>query len=208
MFPSVTQNDVTSSIVAHIKHSADFTLGVKASCGDRPHRHYPLVSHFCLRMIHSLKAWTGAMPNSIKGIFAFCAPFKIFKEEMSRNPVFVTRFMSWRAWTIERQQDETVYVFRCPVPIIGKNYAWITTTAYTWLKHFLWGANYTPPFSSLVLPVGSNRAAAANIVSWPAWYRLENLWRYGRILVSHGAVLLHRIASGSEPHPCENRGAA
>ena len=155
------------------------------------------------------KPHMGAMLDTIQTVFALCAPGKVFQKVVRADTVSVATFMPTGAWTPEGFKNETVYQspvgFAIPIKLHTKIplvQVGIKNSSWTGIQDKLGASRIPHTLASGPVPIRPNPPLVRNFVTGKVGNWFKNLWGYGRILVSHGVALLHRVASGLGPYRC------
>ena len=150
--------------------------------------------------------WVSAVSYFIASVFRSGSPFQIYQLAVKRISIKVAALMAWRRLADKNQQNKAMNITVNLFFIAVQGNVWIPLAAG--FKNCLWSIFKRSPIPTLFFPIRPYTALIGNIISREARNRFKNLWGCGKILVSHGVALLHRVASGSEPYSCDNRGAA
>jgi hypothetical protein len=183
--------------LAKAKHFTNFSLGESVLSSKVPNLIDLLVSQFGLGVIYTLFVRVIAMFYSIKGIFTASSPSQVPKGAVGSYAVPVPTLHSRRARSDKGQQDEPMHPYGRMSFFAKQSYNGITK-AHGWFKHFLGCANYEQA-TLTSLSIRAHRALIANVVPGKSRNWLENLIKWGKMGITHGAGLLVRLAVWGEP---------
>jgi hypothetical protein len=152
----------------------------------------------------------------IKLIIAQGVPAKIYKGIIQRFAIIMAGLHPGRTRTDECFKDKPVNQNPVASTFSKKNYREIAAPQ-NWFKdrmRFVAYLAFTSPLSFWVVapPERPDVPQIARFITEPTRNRQPNFLRFFRgianMTISHGGSLLHRVIFGSEPYPCDNRGAA
>jgi hypothetical protein len=200
-------HNISDGVTANAKHFTDCSFGV-ALRGKFPNPKDLFVG----QLGHGMTCTSGAkravnpMVFSVQHILPMRSIAKIFKKAVGRDSVKMATLHTQRSFTNKSKKDKHVYHAEITSSFLKEGHRQIATSQM-WPKNLI-GSSPNYPLSTMAFPIGSHRSTVANVIGRKIWDGFKKFWGCGRILVSHGAALLHGVASGLEPYPCENRGTA
>ena len=128
-------------------------------------------------------------------------PSQIIKSAMVADTIIMASFHARRTGTDKRNEDKMVNFAIIVLFVFTKYDEWITPI-YSRAKGSLRNDRHLR-FIGTYSPIRSHSPLVTHIVPGEAWDRqpslLNLIWNRAKVLVSHGAGLLGRLASGLEP---------
>ena len=140
----------------------------------------------------------GAMSDSIKGICLVCVPPKIAQIISSAVTIFMASLHPWRTRTNKSDKNKAMNQPARHFTAFVQTYHMVSIIIQNWLKDTLRKAiqNGSGPVTlgePNLSPIRAHLALVTHFVGRESWNWLENLWRYGRTLVSHDMNLRERF---------------